>query len=521
MREHGGSARACVRAARGSGASTNPRNRAFFRRAHNPPNFHPTGVASETSAVVATVWDVRGKMRGCQRSRAPRKKAHQSARGRGDAAMSVALDIFVVSCKAVLKVFIIGGVGCFARRRGLLDEDSCRKMAKLNGAVFLPCLLFVALGRSVTIDHLRNVWLLPLSACVNIALGAVMGKALVRALGTPPEFRGAAVASAAFGNSLALPVVLIAAVVGAGDVGDVSFGEDAQAESLLYLGAYMTTLTVLMWTIGPVWMREGTTIAAEEEEKNADVELKEHVLDDAENALDASSGDSVAFVSHASVSAVENESSRGRNASRESDEEASSFPRDKRVSEARVAKTKQNRGVARFVAALGPALNANVAASLLGIFVGVVPALRHALFDENGVLFVLQDCASIIAAGAIPQVIIILGASLASGPKHDACDGFCAAGVCFIRLIGIPTVNVGLFLVLRNALPSSAVPASPAFWLTFLIEGATPTANNMMLQVQMFGSRRAADGVAALLFWQYAAAPVLLTGAVALFLAIL
>ena len=120
--------------------------------------------------------------------------------------MSVAVDIFVVSCKAVLKVFIIGGVGCFARRRGLLDEDSCRKMAKLNGAVFLPCLLFVALGRSVTIDHLRNVWLLPLSACVNIALGAVMGKALVRALGTPPEFRGAAVASAAFGNSLALPV---------------------------------------------------------------------------------------------------------------------------------------------------------------------------------------------------------------------------------------------------------------------------------------------------------------------------
>ena len=43
----------------------------------------------------------------------------------------------------------------------------------------------------------------------------------------------------------------------------------------------------------------------------------------------------------------------------------------------------------------------------------------------------------------------------------------------------------------------------------------------MMLQVQMFGSPRAAEGVAALLFWQYAAAPALLTGAVALFLAIL
>ena len=50
------------------------------------------------------------------------------------------------------------------------------------------------------------------------------------------------------------------------------------------------------------------------------------------------------------------------------------------------------------LAAIGPACNANVAASVLGIFVGVVPALRHALFDESGALFVRQDCASIIAA---------------------------------------------------------------------------------------------------------------------------
>ena len=443
------------------------------------------------------------------------------------AAMSVAVDIFVVSCKAVLKVFIIGGVGCFARRRGLLDEDSCRKMAKLNGAVFLPCLLFVALGRSVTIDHLRNVWLLPLSACVNIALGAVMGKALVRALGTPPEFRGAAVASAAFGNSLALPVVLIAAVVGAGDVGDVSFGEDAQAESILYLGAYMTTLTVLMWTIGPVWMREGTRIAAGEKnaDETADVELR--VFEDAEGAEDR--GDSVAFVSH--THGVDDTSLSHTRGSR--DVSSSSPFRERMTTDERSgpplggdpATTSSGvvlrKKLVALLAAVGPACNANVAASVLGIFVGVVPALRHALFDESGALFVLQDCASIIAAGAIPQVIIILGASLASGPKHDLCDGACAAGVCAIRLIGIPAVNVALFALFRRALPNTAVPTSPAFWLTFLIEGATPTANNMMLQVQMFGSPRAAEGVAALLFWQYAAAPALLTGAVALFLAIL
>ena len=415
----------------------------------------------------------------------------------------------------------------FRARRGLLDEDSCRKMAKLNGAVFLPCLLFVALGRSVTIDHLRNVWLLPLSACVNIALGAVMGKALVRALGTPPEFRGAAVASAAFGNSLALPVVLIAAVVGAGDVGDVSFGEDAQAESILYLGAYMTTLTVLMWTIGPVWMREGTRIAAGGKKRRRDRRRRAARLRGRRGRRGPrrfrrvrqphgrrGRHESIAYarlprrVVVVSVSRTDD------------DRRALGSTSRRRPGDDFVGAVLRKKLVA-LLAAVGPACNANVAASVLGIFVGVVPALRHALFDESGALFVLQDCASIIAAGAIPQVIIILGASLASGPKHDLCDGACAAGVCAIRLIGIPAVNVALFLVLRRALPATAVPTSPAFWLTFLIEGATPTANNMMLQVQMFGSPRAAEGVAALLFWQYAAAPALLTGAVALFLAIL
>lgn len=83
----------------------------------------------------------------------------------------MALEIFGVACKAVLKVFLIAAVGCWARRKGVLDARTATAMAKVNGTVFLPCLLFVALGRSVTIDHLRNVWLLPLAACVNISMG--------------------------------------------------------------------------------------------------------------------------------------------------------------------------------------------------------------------------------------------------------------------------------------------------------------------------------------------------------------
>ena len=79
-----------------------------------------------------------------------------------------------------------------------------------------------------------------------------MGAVLVRLLRVPAAFRGPAVAASAFGNFFALPVVLIVAVVRSGEVGHLVFTEEDEAEAMLYLGAYMTTLTILMWTLGPM-----------------------------------------------------------------------------------------------------------------------------------------------------------------------------------------------------------------------------------------------------------------------------
>jgi hypothetical protein len=52
--------------------------------------------------------------------------------------------------------------------------------------------------------------------------------------------------------------------------------------------------------------------------------------------------------------------------------------------------------------------------------------------------------------------------------------------------------------------------------------GTTPTANNMMLQAQMFhDDDRAGAGVGTLLFWQYLACPVFLTAFVSWYLAMI
>jgi hypothetical protein len=89
------------------------------------------------------------------------------------------------------------------------------------------------------------VWLLPLAAVSNITMGALCGAAVVRVLKVPAEFKGPTLAAAAFGNSLALPVVLISGVVSAGKVGRVTFTEEDQAGGLLRTST-RPTLTLLL-----------------------------------------------------------------------------------------------------------------------------------------------------------------------------------------------------------------------------------------------------------------------------------
>lgn len=429
----------------------------------------------------------------------------------------LALEIFWVACKAVLKVFFIAAVGCWARRKGLLDAKTAKTMSKLNGTVFLPCLLFVSLGRSVTIDQLRDVWLLPLTATWNIALGATFGAMLLRLLRVPDGFRGPAVAASAFGNSLALPVVLISSIIGEGGrVGRIVFTKEDQAAAMLYLGAYMTSLTILMWTVGPAMMvaeKEGKGgMMAEGEGHSVERELGS--CDHDSEAAKGLKSPALVDSRHPSgveltLAAVEGEVSvamlRVSQATKKGDgnvqkADADGAPLVKKIDsrEALLALSRDQIGAGetrvdtlqnesdnayatqrsapsqrvplyqRVATAFAPAINPNTVASVLGIVVGIIPPVRAALFEEDGPLHVFADAANIVAAAAIPQVIVILGASLAKGPDHSLCDRRTALSIAMIRLAVLPMVNILIFLVLQATLPVAAVPTSPAFWLVFL-----------------------------------------------------
>jgi predicted permease len=171
-------------------------------------------------------------------------------------------------------------------------------------------------------------------------------------------------------------------------------------------------------------------------------------------------------------------------------------------------------------------VNVNMCASISGLILGIIPFTRHLFFDTEGALYFVYRALYSMGQAAVPQVLVIIGATLANGPDHSFAPKRTAVGVLSVRFLLLPLVHVGVYFLFKK-LNSSALPSTSGtdhtFWLIFLIEGCTPTASNMVLQTMMYSKEpeKAAAGVASLLFWQYLSAPFLLTGFICLFLSII
>jgi auxin efflux carrier family protein len=417
------------------------------------------------------------------------QKAHPAApqidagRAFARAMPSVGAQIFFASARAVLPLFIIGGMGVMARKKGWLNASTASALAKLNGKFFLPCLLWTSLSRTVTAGTLRELWIMPVLAMMHVVIGSAIGYYVVlRACGTRRGFRTVTVLSCGFGNSLALPVVISRAITKNPTIGDLVFVDpDDGDKCALYLSVYVIMLSLLMWSLGPYLYHRRVAL---EESAGEGVN---RVNGDAENA-------GMRDAAHSSD--VERESSAAGDTTLTNNDD-----------------TKHALlGVARNV------FNANVNACLLGILTGICTPVRDIIFQPGRAFSYVGYSADSLADAAIPSILLIIGCSLANGPDYKMADKKSAIAVLITRFIIIPFITIGLYYGLKDA---GVAPTNHVFWLSFLLLGATPTANNVMLQAQMFHSdENAIAGVGTLLLYQYAVVPVVLVGWISWFLAI-
>ncbi|EOD08017.1 hypothetical protein EMIHUDRAFT_218076 [Emiliania huxleyi CCMP1516] len=146
--------------------------------------------------------------------------------------------------------------GAFLRWEGTMTAQVSKGLSKISMTCTMPCLLFAsAIGcRGVVageecprlLDLLE--WPLLVLPFLYVFVGLVVGSAAARVGGTRPEFRRAATASVAFGNSTGLPITLLGVINSQAGVAPM-FGRDTGL-NLTYLATYLLIYPVLQWSVG-------------------------------------------------------------------------------------------------------------------------------------------------------------------------------------------------------------------------------------------------------------------------------
>jgi len=117
-----------------------------------------------------------------------------------------------------------------------------------------------------------------------------------------------------------------------------------------------------------------------------------------------------------------------------------------------------------------------------------------------------------IGKASVPLNMLVLGSNLSKGCDFKAVPLATNLGILFMKNLGQPAVMAAVIFLLSRVFTGTAV----SVWLVAMIVSCTPTANNIMVMVELSGQNKA--GVTTCIFTQYIAAPFVLTFVVTVFL---
>jgi len=117
-----------------------------------------------------------------------------------------------------------------------------------------------------------------------------------------------------------------------------------------------------------------------------------------------------------------------------------------------------------------------------------------------------------IGHASVPLNMLVLGSNLSKGCDFKALPIATNLGILFMKNLGQPAMMAGAIFILSRIFTGTAVTV----WFVAMIVSCTPTANNIMVMVELSGQNKA--GVTTCIFTQYIAAPFVLTFVVTVFL---
>jgi len=157
--------------------------------------------------------------------------------------------------------------------------------------------------------------------------------------------------------------------------------------------------------------------------------------------------------------------------------------------------------------------------ALLGLFITAFPSIRGLFIDmdnraDNAPLEWVYDALLQVGQSSIPIIMIVLGCNLSASQLVEdqtrLLDSRVVVAIILSKMVIMPVIGFTTVLMLRSYVWNIDPEIAPSFYLVCMIVFITPTANNVMVMIELSGSS-VKEGVARVIAYQYMLAPFLLS----------
>ncbi|KAL5222285.1 hypothetical protein ABZP36_026998 [Zizania latifolia] len=392
-------------------------------------------------------------------------------------------------------------------RTQIVPKATFKLLSKLVFALFLPCLIFVHLGQSVTIDNVLHWWFIPVNVLISTAIGCVLGYIVALICRPPPQFFRFTVIMTGFGNTGNLPIAIIGSVC---HTADHPFGPGCHRKGIAYVSFAQWVAVILVYTLVYHMMEPPMQFYEIVGEGNEIVEEPEQISNFSRPLLHEAEWPGMAdketehsktpFIARIFMSI----SGSSQNTFPEIDfaEDGNSgagpsSPKSLRC----LAEPKVVRRI-RVVAEKTPiqhVLQPPTIASLLAIIIGMVPVFKEFVFGADAPLSFFTDSLEILAGAVVPSVMLILGGMLAEGPNDNALGIRTIAGITVARLLVLPCIGIGVVMLADRL--HLLVEQDHMYRFVLSLQYSSPSAILLgaIASLRGYGVKEAS----ALLFWQH------------------
>lgn len=406
----------------------------------------------------------------------------------------------VVPLMKLLSLTIIGLVLAHPKTQ-IIPRATFKLLSKLVFALFLPCLIFIHLGESMTLKNVLLWWFIPVNVLVSTAIGCFLGFLVVILCRPPPQFIRFTIIMTAFGNTGNLSLAIVGSVC---HTKDNPFGPGCHRKGVAYVSFAQWVAVILVYTLvyhmmePPLEYYEIVDEVVEIEEQQGN-EISRPLLVEAEwpgiedKRTEHSKAPFIARV-FKSISSVSQTTLPDFDSTIEG---GGNSPRSIRCLAAPRVVRKM-----KIVAEQTPIqhiLQPPTIASLLAIVVGMVPQIKAFFFGYDAPLSFISDSLDIMAGAMVPSVMLILGGMLAEGPMDSKLGLRTTIGISVARLLVLPFLGIGIVALAEKL--NFLVHDDQMYRFVLLLQYTTPSAILLGAIASLRGY--AVSEASALLFWQH------------------